>query len=87
MAILTPCLASLITKDAGKNYGTSLGIYGSVNSLGQMLGVITGSVMMIWFVHLPYFIISIILFITAWVAIPRSKFKILQLENIKKQKT
>ncbi|MEJ7827345.1 MAG: MFS transporter [Segetibacter sp.] len=86
MAILTPCLASLITKESGENYGTSLGIFSSVNSLGQMLGVVSGSVMMIWFVHLPYFIISIILFITACVAIPRSKFKILQLESIKNDK-
>ncbi len=84
MAILTPCLASLVTTESSKDYGTSLGIYSSVNSLGQMLGVVTGSVMMIWFVHLPYFIISIILFITSCVAIPRFKFKILQLENIKK---
>jgi DHA1 family multidrug resistance protein-like MFS transporter len=84
MAILTPSLASLVTIESGENYGTSLGIYSSVNSLGQMLGVIIGSVMMIWFDHLPYFIISIILFITAWVAVPRSKFKILQPENIKK---
>ncbi|MEO5995260.1 MAG: MFS transporter, partial [Ginsengibacter sp.] len=60
MAILTPCLASLVTKESGDNYGTSLGIYSSVNSLGQMLGIISGSVMMIWFVHLPYFIISIV---------------------------
>ncbi len=87
MAILTPCLASLITKESGKNYGIALGIYGSVNSLGQMLGVVIGSVMMIWFVHLPYFIISIILFFTAYVAVPQSKFKFLQLLNIKKQKT
>jgi DHA1 family multidrug resistance protein-like MFS transporter len=84
MAILTPSLASLVTIESGENYGTSLGIYSSVNSLGQMLGVIIGSVMMIWFDHLPYFIISIILFITAWVAVPRSKFKILQPENTKK---
>lgn len=87
MAILTPSLASLVTIESDETYGTSLGIYSSVNSLGQMLGVIIGSVMMIWFDHLPYFIISIILFITAWVAIPQSKFKILQPENIKKQKT
>ncbi|MDQ2862578.1 MAG: MFS transporter [Bacteroidota bacterium] len=84
MAILTPCLASLITKETKRNYGTALGIYSSVNSLGQMLGVVTGSVMMIWFVHLPYFLVSIILFITACVAIPRPKLKIFQLETIKK---
>lgn len=45
MAILTPCLASLITKESGKNYGTALGIFSSVNSLGQVFGVVIGSVM------------------------------------------
>lgn len=83
MAILTPCLASLITMESSENYGTSLGIYSSVNSLGQMLGVITGSVLMIWFDHLPYFIVSFILFITACVAVPHLKFKNIQLKNIK----
>jgi DHA1 family multidrug resistance protein-like MFS transporter len=53
MAILTPCLASLITKNSGKQYGTTLGIFSSINSLGQMLGVVIGSILMIWFVHLP----------------------------------
>ena len=64
-SILTPSLASLITKDTGKNFGTSLGVFSSVNSLGQVLGVIAGSVLMIWFTHLPYFLISAIIFITS----------------------
>ena len=76
MAILTPCLASLVTTVSGEDYGTSLGIYGSVNSLGQMLGVVIGSVMMIWFVHLPYFIISIILLITTFFTVPQLKLKL-----------
>lgn len=79
MAILTPCLASLVTTESGEDYGTSLGIFSSVNSLGQMLGVVTGSVMMIWFVHLPYFIISIILLVTACITIPQLKLKLLRL--------
>lgn len=66
MAILIPCLASLITKDSGNKYGTALGVFSSVNSLGQVLGVLTGSVMMIWFVHLPYFILSFLLILTAY---------------------
>lgn len=82
MAILTPCLASLITKETKRNYGTALGIFSSLNSLGQMLGVITGSVMMIWFVHLPYIIISIILLIAACIAIPKFRLKILHINNI-----
>lgn len=82
MAILTPCLASLVTKESGNNYGTALGIFSSVNSLGQVLGVVIGSVMMINFVHLPYFIISLLLLITACIAVPIFKLKILHLKNI-----
>ena len=77
MAILTPCLASLVTKESGKNYGTALGIFSSINSLGQVLGVVLGSVMMISFVHLPYFIISILLLITACIAVPKFRLRIL----------
>ncbi len=66
MALLTPALASLITKeDTGNNYGTSLGIFSAVNSLGQVLGVLAGSVLMIYFNHLPYFLVSFILILTA----------------------
>lgn len=82
MAILTPCLASLITKDSEINYGTSLGVYSSINSLGQMLGVVTGSIMMIWFVHLPYFIISSLLLITACTTISKFRLKILRFLKI-----
>ncbi len=83
MAILTPCLASLVTKETGKNYGTALGIFSSVNSLGQVLGVVIGSVMMISFVHLPYFIISILLLSTACIAVPKFRLKFLALKNIR----
>jgi DHA1 family multidrug resistance protein-like MFS transporter len=82
MAILTPCLASLVTKESGNNYGATLGIFSSVNSLGQVLGVVIGSVMMISFVHLPYFIISILLLITACIAVPKFRLKFLHLKNI-----
>jgi DHA1 family multidrug resistance protein-like MFS transporter len=75
MAILTPCLASLITKDSGNKYGTTLGIFSSINSLGQVLGVVIGSVMMIWFVHLPYYIISILLLIIAAISVPKFRLK------------
>jgi DHA1 family multidrug resistance protein-like MFS transporter len=83
MAILTPCLVSLVTKDSGINYGTSLGVYSSLNSLGQMLGVLIGSVMMIWFVHLPYFIISILLLISAGISVSEFRLKIHRIKNIK----
>jgi DHA1 family multidrug resistance protein-like MFS transporter len=69
LAILTPALASLITKDTGKNYGISLGVFSSVNSLGQVLGVLIGAILMIWFDHLPYFLISFLLFIAAFFSV------------------
>lgn len=47
-----------------------------------MLGIVTGSIMMVWFVHLPYFIISIILLITAFLSVPQFKLKIFRFKNI-----
>ncbi|MGF5500200.1 MFS transporter, partial [Klebsiella pneumoniae] len=44
IAILTPSLTSLVTKDSGKEYGTSLGIFSAVNSLGQVAGVVMGGI-------------------------------------------
>lgn len=82
MAILTPCLASLVTKECVKNCGTASGIFSSVNSLWQVFGVVIGSVMMINFVHLPYFIISILLLITACIAVSTVRLKILYFINI-----
>lgn len=82
MAILTPCLASLVTKECGKNCGTASGIFSSVNNLWQVSGVEIGSVMMISFVHLPYFIISILLLITACISVRTFRLKILHFKNI-----
>lgn len=65
-AVLTPSLASLITKDSGKEYGASLGIFSAVNSLGQVAGVVIGGIIMIWSDHLAYWIVAIILFVFAY---------------------
>ena len=66
MAILTPSLASLITKDSGNEYGASLGIFSAVNSLGQVAGVVIGGIVMIWSDHLAYWIVAGILMIVAY---------------------
>ncbi|MBY0479586.1 MAG: MFS transporter [Chitinophagaceae bacterium] len=65
IAILTPSLTSLVTKDSGKEYGTSLGIFSAVNSLGQVAGVVMGGVIMIWSDHLAYWIVATILILFA----------------------
>ncbi len=69
IAILTPSLTSLVTKDSGKEYGASLGIFSSVNSLGQVVGVVMGGIIMIWSDHLAYWIVATILIIFAFIII------------------
>jgi len=76
MAILTPSLASLITKDSGKEYGASLGIFSSINSLGQVSGVVLGGIIMIWFDHLAYWIIATILLVVAYLVLPKKRLLI-----------
>lgn len=76
MAILTPSLASLITKDSGKEYGASLGIFSSINSLGQVSGVVLGGIIMIWFDHLAYWIVAAILLVVAYLVLPKKRLLI-----------
>ena len=71
MALLTPSLASLITKDSEKGYGASLGIFSSVNSLGQVAGVVLGGIIMIWSDHLSYWIVAVILMVVAYLLLPK----------------
>ena len=73
MALLTPSLASLITKDSEKEYGASLGVYSSVNSLGQVTGVVIGGIIMIWSDHLAYWIVAAILMVVAYL-VSRANF-------------
>jgi DHA1 family multidrug resistance protein-like MFS transporter len=73
MAILTPSLASLITKDSGMESGVSFGIFSSINSLGQFAGVVIGGIIMIWSDHLAYWIIAIILLFFAYLVLPKKR--------------
>jgi DHA1 family multidrug resistance protein-like MFS transporter len=72
MSILTPSLSSLITKTQEKGHGITLGIFSSVNSLGQVVGVTMGGVLMMWFVHFPYILVSLILLITTLFLLSKS---------------
>ena len=76
MAIFTPSLASLITKDSGKEYGASLGIFSTVNSLGQVAGVVIGGIIMIWSDHLAYWIVAVILMVFAYLLLPKKRLLI-----------
>ena len=76
MAILTPSLASLITKNSGKEYGASLGIFSSINSLGQVAGVVLGGIIMIWFDHLAYWIVAATLLVVAYLVLSKKRLLI-----------
>ena len=76
MAILTPSLASLITKDSEKEYGASLGIFSSINSLGQVTGVVLGGIIMIWFDHLAYWIVAATLLVVAYLVLSKKRLLI-----------
>ncbi len=54
MAILAPSLILLITKTQKGSFGTSLGLQGSANSLGQAGGPFIGGVLIVYNVHMPY---------------------------------
>ncbi len=65
MALLTPSLASLVSKESQNNYGISLGIFSSVNSLAQATGVLFGGITLIWYTHLSYWLTSFFLIVSA----------------------
>jgi len=65
MALLTPGLASLISKNSVSNHGIALGIFSSINSLAQATGVLFGSIALAWSVHLPYWLSSFVLIVSA----------------------
>lgn len=54
MALILPTLAALISKIAGPNTGTVLGVQNAVNSLGLAMGPLTGGLLFSLSIHLPY---------------------------------
>lgn len=65
MAMLAPGLASLVSKESHNNFGVSLGIFSSVNSLAQATGVLFGGIALIWYTHLSYWVVSFVLIVSA----------------------
>jgi len=61
MAMLAPGLASLVSKESHNNFGISLGIFSSVNSLAQATGVLVGGIVLMWYTHLSYWLASFFL--------------------------
>lgn len=54
IALVTPSLATLVSKHDGKRSGTALGWQSAVNSLGQAGGPLAGGLLFAWYIHMPY---------------------------------
>ena len=65
MALLSPSLASLVTKRAGERFGAASGVLNATNSLGQASGPFLGSLVFTWNVHAPYLLTAVPLIGTA----------------------
>ncbi|MBK5272077.1 MAG: hypothetical protein JJE22_13785 [Bacteroidia bacterium] len=63
-------------KVAVNEYGTSLGIFSSLNSLGQVAGVVIGGIIMIWSDHFAYWVVAVILIVVAYLLLPKRKLLI-----------
>jgi len=56
IAVLTPSLASLVSKRSGKQFGTTMGYLNAAISLGQASGPVLGGILFVWQFHAPYLI-------------------------------
>jgi MFS transporter, DHA1 family, multidrug resistance protein len=54
MALITPNLTALISKQGSQHMGTVLGIQNTANSLGQVGGAMLGGVLFTWQINAPY---------------------------------
>lgn len=69
VALITPTLASMVSKWAGRDVGKGLGQLTAANSLGQAAGPMAGGIMIGWQVHIPYLLTSLLLGIAAFYAV------------------
>jgi len=66
VALITPTVASMVSKWAGSDVGKALGQSTAANSLGQAAGPMAGGFMIGWQVHTPYLLTSLHLGIAAF---------------------
>ena len=61
VALITPNLASLVSKRGGRHTGAALGAQNAANSLGQAGGALFGSVLFSWQMNAPYVLTAALL--------------------------
>ncbi|MEP1151939.1 MAG: MFS transporter [Balneola sp.] len=73
VALITPSLASLISKVSENGTGERMGVLASISSLGLAMGSFLGAGLYSINIHLPYFSFSIIALVTAVYSIRKYK--------------
>lgn len=63
MAIITPGIAVIITRHTKSNLTRTLGLLAGSNSIGQTIGPLTGSILFVINIHLPYLLAAAVLFL------------------------
>jgi DHA1 family multidrug resistance protein-like MFS transporter len=61
VALITPSLAALVSKRAGRQPGVTLGQLNAANSLGLASGPVVGGYLFIWQIHAPYLLTALLL--------------------------
>jgi DHA1 family multidrug resistance protein-like MFS transporter len=61
IGLLSPSLATLVSKRSGTRPGTVLGLQSAALSLGQVGGPLLGGFLFAWHVHAPYWVTSVLL--------------------------
>jgi DHA1 family multidrug resistance protein-like MFS transporter len=64
MAIITPGITVIIAKHTKSNLARTLGLLAGSNSFGQTIGPLTGSILFVINIHLPYLLAATVLFLT-----------------------
>ncbi len=61
MAVITPSITVIITKHTKSNLARTLGLLAGSNSIGQTIGPLTGSILFVINIHLPYLLAAAVL--------------------------
>ncbi len=75
IGLLSPNLAAMVSRAAGRCSGAALGLQSAANSLGQALGPSVGGLLLTWSVHLPYLLTAVVL-LAAAVLVRRQKWSV-----------
>ena len=92
IALITPSVATLVSKRAGQNLGIALGRLSAANSLGQASGPSVGGFLFAWHIHAPYLVTTLLLgvaviFLVFTLSTQSNRFRYFDLPDAKTDET